>query len=102
MQTCSKERSECWEHLERLGIVIVEGGLLFDIDNIPRLLIGKVEEGDLPALQTVCLLNRYLYYNRDTIPDYILTMLSQKGIDICVADPDLEKIMIVAGLTEQI
>ena len=87
-------RSGCWKHLERLDIVVstIEHGFI-----LPSL-IRDAESCALPALQTVCFLS---CDDSPSIPDKVLVQLIQKGIDACVADYNLEKMMVNAGLTEQ-
>ena len=83
-------RGGCWGHLERLDIVVSHRQSLISV-------ISHVDDGVLPALQTVCFFSSSV---RLSIPDDIHAKLNR--IDICVAHYNLEKIMINTGLTEQL
>ena len=80
-------RLGCWKHLEKLDIVVSTS------ENILRELVNAVEIGDLPALQNICLLSCDDIFHAD-----IFARLGQKGTDISVVDPYLEKIIINADL----
>ena len=81
----------CSRHLERLDIVAP----IYERSFILRDLIDVVEIGDLPALRTVGVLsaNTSPIIDTDTLEKF-----SQKGVDVCVVDPDLEKTMIDVDL----
>ena len=83
----------CWEHVEKLDIVESASRLK---ETLPTFL-KAVEKGDFPALQTVCLLP---CGGHSTILDDNLTKLSEKGINICVVDLNLEKVIVDADLME--
>ena len=83
------ERLGRWKHLERLDI------LSFQLSSIFRQLVNAVEMGELPALQTVCLLPSK---GSPSIDTEIFTMFSQKSVDVCIIDPYLEDVMINADL----
>ena len=91
------ERTGRWGLLKRLDIVDQEstGQIL---TSMVGWLVHSVHMGDLPSLQTVCLLTKRKIGEILPIDNIISSKLRQKGIDICVVDPDLEKIMVNAGL----
>ena len=85
-----------WEHLKSVQLIDTTF-------NYPMVhpLVTSIQKGDLPSLQTVCLLP-----DREIRPTALLDIdsdifdrLSQKGVDVYTANPELEKFMINAGLT---
>ena len=85
------ERTGRWEHLKRLDIVELTAYSLYSM-------LSCVDQsalmGDFPTLQTICLLTDTKYERSLSID-----RLRQTGVYICVVDPNLEKIMVNAGLT---
>ena len=88
-----------WEHLKSVQLI----DTTFN-DPILFRLITSIQKGDLPSLQTVCLLT-----DREIAPtvpvdidsnrfDRISLILTQKGVDVCTANLKLEKFMINAAL----
>ena len=78
-----------WEHLKRLDIVVLTDRQL----NFMLYCLDKsAQMGDLPSLQTVCLL-----IDRKYEISLSIDRLRQTGVDICLVDPNLEKIMVNAG-----
>ena len=92
------ERTGRWEHLERLNIVEIT-----DIKLISLLgcLVKSVQMGDLPSLQTVCLLtDRQIGGILSTDKSKKFSRFIQKDIYFCMVKPYQEEIMINAGLAQ--
>ena len=94
----SPGRTGRWKHLERLNIVEIT-----DIKLISLLdcLVKSVQMGDLPSLQTVCLLtDRQIGGILSTDNSKKFSRFIQKDIYFCMVKPYQEEIMINAGLAQ--
>ena len=87
------ERTGLWEHLERLDFAQLTDKKLH---SMLVCLINSVQIGDLPSLQTVCVLTEGIV----SIDNRIISALRQKGVDICAVNHYVENIMSNAGLTQ--